>query len=92
MLVRLATFRPDRTSPLRPSCRAGGGALREPVGLHDLRHALAAGVVDAGASLAEPPVLARHPNAKVTGVIYVGVSENTKAQNANKLVDAGFGA
>ena len=64
----------------------------EPVGLHDLRHSLVALALDAGASLAEAAVIARHANAKVTGAIYAGVSESAKAKIASKLVDAGVGA
>jgi integrase len=64
----------------------------EPVGLHDLRHSLVALALDAGASLAEAAVIARHANAKVTGAIYAGVSESGKAKIANKLVDAGIGS
>jgi integrase len=64
----------------------------EPVGLHDLRHSLVAGALDSSVTLAEAAVLARHANAKVTGAIYAGVSEKTKAQIASKLVDAGFGS
>ena len=48
--------------------------------------------LDAGASLAEAAVIARHANAKVTGAIYAGVSESGKAKIASKLVDAGIGA
>jgi hypothetical protein len=47
--------------------------------------------LDAGASVAEAAVLARHANAKVTGQIYAGVSESAKAKIASKLVAAGFG-
>jgi integrase len=63
----------------------------EPVGLHDLRHSFVAVALDAGVTLAEAAVLARHANAKVTGAIYAGVSESAKAAIASKLVDAGVG-
>jgi len=43
-------------------------------------------------ALAEAAVLARHANAKVTGQIYAGVSEQAKAKIASKLTDAGFGS
>ena len=36
----------------------------------------------------DPP----HANAKVTGQIYAGVSEDAKAKIATKLTDAGFGS
>jgi integrase len=64
----------------------------ESVGPHDLRHSLVALALDAGASLAEAAVLARHANAKVTGAIYAGVSESGKAKIASKLVNAGIGS
>ena len=64
----------------------------EPVGLHDLRHSFVALALDSGVTLAEAAVLARHANAKVTGAIYAGVSEQAKAKIAAKLTDAGFGA
>jgi integrase len=63
-----------------------------PVGLHDLRHSFVAVALDAGVTLAEAAVLARHANAKVTGAIYAGVSETARAQIAAKLTDAGFGS
>jgi integrase len=64
----------------------------QPVGLHDLRHSFVAVALDAGVTLAEAAVLARHANAKVTGQIYAGVSETAKAQIAGKLTAAGFGS
>jgi integrase len=63
----------------------------EPVGLHDLRHSFVAVALEAGATLAEAAVLARHANAKVTAQIYSGVSEAAKAKIATKLTSAGFG-
>jgi hypothetical protein len=42
-------------------------------------------------TLAEAAVLARHANAKVTGQVYAGVSEQAKAKIASKLTEAGFG-
>jgi integrase len=64
----------------------------EPVGLHDLRHSFVAVALEAGATLAEAAVLARHANAKVTGSIYAGVNESAKSKLAGKLIDAGFGS
>ena len=64
----------------------------EPVGLHDLRHSFVAVALEAGATLAEAAVLARHANAKVTAQIYSGVSEDAKAKIATKLTSAGFGS
>lgn len=68
------------------------GAGRESVGLHDLRHSFVALALDAGATLAEAAVLARHANAAVTASIYAGISEKAKTQIAAKLTAAGFGA
>jgi hypothetical protein len=48
--------------------------------------------LDAGATLAEAAVLARHANAKVTAQIYSAVSEEAKAKIASKLTGAGFGS
>jgi integrase len=63
----------------------------EPVGIHDLRHSFIAIALASNVTLAEAAVLARHANAKVTGAIYAGVSEQAKAQIASKLTAAGFG-
>jgi integrase len=98
LVFPIATGKPQsRRNALRALHAAGdavglNGDNVEPVGLHDLRHSLVAGALDSGVTLAEAAVLARHANAKVTGAIYAGVSEKTKAQIASKLVDAGFGA
>jgi integrase len=64
----------------------------QPIGLHDLRHSFGAVALEAGATLAEAAVLARHANAKVTAQIYSGVNEEAKAKIAAKLTDAGFGS
>ena len=98
LVFTTATGQPQsRRNALRAVHAAGDAAGLngddvEPVGLHDLRHSLVALALDAGASLAEAAVLARHANAKVTGAIYAGVSESAKAKIASKLVDAGVGA
>jgi integrase len=92
-----ATGKPQgRRNALRAVHAAGdaaglNGEGREPVGLHDLRHSFVAVALNAGATLAEAAVLARHANAGVTATIYAGVSEKAKAQIATKLVNAGFG-
>jgi integrase len=62
----------------------------EQVGLHDLRHSFVALALDSGVTLAEAAVLARHANAKVTGQVYAGVSEQAKAKIGSKLTYAGF--
>ena len=57
-----------------------------------LRHSFVALALDSGVTLAEAALLARHANAKVTGQIYAGVSEQAKAQIADTLTAAGFGS
>jgi integrase len=64
----------------------------EPIGLHDLRHSLIGLALDAGASLAQAALLARHASPKVTAQVYAGVSDRAKIEATAKLVDAGFGA
>ena len=64
----------------------------QPVGLHDLRHSYVAMALDAGVTLAEAALLARHANAKVTAQVYAGLSEKAKAEVAAKLVKAGVGS
>jgi integrase len=87
----------SRRNTLRAVQHAGDGVGLngdgvEPVGLHDLRHSFVALALDSGVTLAEAAVLARHANAKVTGQVYAGVSEQAKAKIASKLTDAGFGS
>jgi integrase len=87
----------SRRNALRALHKAGDNAGlnpkgTEPVGLHDLRHSFVALALDAGMSLAEVAVLARHANARVTGQLYAGLSDQAKTQLASKLVDAGVGA
>ena len=48
--------------------------------------------LDAGVTLAEAALLARHANAKVTAQVYAGLSEKAKAEVAAKLVKAGVGS
>jgi integrase len=64
----------------------------EPIGLHDLRHSLIGLALDAGASLAQAALLARHASPKVTAQVYAGLSDKAKAEASAKLIDAGFGA
>ena len=97
MFTTLRSKPQSRRSALRALQTAGdavklNGEGLEPVGLHDLRRSLVAAAPDSSVTLAEAAVLARHANARVTGQIYVGVSETAKAKIASKLVDAGFGA
>jgi integrase len=86
----------SRRNALRALHAAGDAAGLNPpgeekVGLHDLRHSLVGLALDAGLSLAEVAVLARHANAKVTGQVYAGLSESGRAGIADKLLDAGIG-
>jgi integrase len=64
----------------------------QPVGLHDLRHSFVAMVIDAGGTLAEAAMLARHANARITAQVYAGLTEKAKAEVAAKLVNAGVGS
>jgi len=86
----------SRRNALR-AVRAAGDAAglnpesRQPVGLHDLRHSFVALALDAGLSLAEAAVLARHANARVTAQVYAGLSDDGCEVAAAKLVEAGFG-
>jgi integrase len=67
------------------------GEGQQPVGLHDLRHSFVAIALDSGVTLVEAAVLARHANARVTGMVYAGISEQAKAKIAGKLTAAGYG-
>jgi integrase len=87
----------SRRNALRAVHTAGdavelNGAGVEPVGLHDLRHSFVALALEAGMSLAEVAVLARHANARVTGQLYAGLSDDSKTKLASKLLDAGIGS
>lgn len=86
----------SRRNALRALHRAGDTAgLNRPgeeqVGLHDLRHSLVGLALDAGLTLAEVAVLARHANARVTGQVYAGLSESGRQGIADKLLGAGIG-
>jgi hypothetical protein len=47
--------------------------------------------LDAGASLAQAALLARHASVKVTTQVYAGLRDKAKAEASAKLVDSGFG-
>jgi integrase len=86
----------SRRNVLRAVRKAGDAAGLnpegvEPIGVHDLRHSLIGLALDAGASLAQAALLARHASAKVTSQVYAGLSDKAKAEASAKLVDAGFG-
>jgi integrase len=67
------------------------GDGREKVGLHDLRHSLAAIALASGLSLPEAAALVRHANPQVTATVYAGLTEHDREQIGAKLVEAGFG-
>lgn len=73
MQAAVTTQRASRR-PQRGDVAGLNGEDIERVGLHDLRHSFVALALEAGVTLAEAAVLARHANAKVTGAIYAGVS------------------
>jgi integrase len=65
---------------------------QEPVGLHDLRHSLAANSFALGLTDAEVARLLRHANPRVTTTIYAGLVEGEAAKLGEKLAAGGFGA
>ena len=86
----------SRRNALRAVHAAGdaaglNGDGREPVGLHDLRHSFVAIMLQAGGSLPEAASLARHANARVTGLIYAGLNDGGREAAWTKLSDIGFG-
>jgi integrase len=86
----------SRRNALRALHNAGNkaglnGNGREPVGLHDLRHSLAAAGLEAGMSLAELASVLRHANARVTAQVYAGLTDRSREQAAAKLAESGFG-
>lgn len=86
----------SRRNALRALHNAGdkaglNGDAREPVGLHDLRHSLAAAGLEAGMSLAELASVMRHANARVTAQVYAGLTDRTREQATAKLAETGFG-
>jgi hypothetical protein len=96
----LSTYRRPRAAsrtsaaadPKRPAAAGLNGEGVEPVGLHDPGTPSSRSRSTSGVTLAEAAVLARHANAKVTGAIYAGVSEQAKAKIADRLTAAGFGS
>lgn len=70
--LALARLAPRALGPPRGRRRWRlNGDGREPVGLHDLRHSLAAMGLEAGMSVAEVASVLRHANARVTAQVYV---------------------
>jgi integrase len=91
------TGRPQsRRNALRAVHQAGDEAGlnsggREKVGLHDLRHSFVANALAARLTMPEVAALARHADARITAIVYAGITEDTRSALAGKLVDAGFG-
>lgn len=87
---------PGRRNALRALQRAAEsaglvGEGEEPVGLHDLRHSLAANAFQLGLTPVEVSKLLRHANPKVTLGIYAGITDNAAAQIRERLTAGGFG-
>jgi integrase len=85
----------SRRNALRALHRAGdavglNGKGRPPVGLHDLRHSLAAAAL-AQLSLPEASFLLRHASARVTAQVYAGLTDEARRKAAGRLAKAGFG-
>jgi integrase len=96
LVFTTARGRPQsRRNALRAVQRAGdaaglNGDGRPPVGLHDLRHSLAAAALER-LSLAEASFLLRHANARVTAQIYAGLTDDARRKVAGRLAKTGFG-
>jgi integrase len=63
---------------------------RPPVGLHDLRHSLAAAALER-LSLPEASLLLRHASARVTAQVYAGLTDEARRKVARRLAQKGFG-
>jgi integrase len=61
------------------------------VGLHDLRHSLAAAVLEEGGSLAEVAAVLRHKNARVSAQVYAGLTDGGREKTFTRLAEGGFG-
>jgi integrase len=86
----------SRRNALRAVHAAGdavglNGDGREKVGLHDLRHSLAAIALASGLSLPETAALVRHANPQVTATVYAGLTDHDRERLGAKLTEAGFG-
>lgn len=86
----------SRRNALRAVHQAGddaglNGGDREKVGLHDLRHSFVANALAARLTLPEVATLARHADARITAIVYAGITEDTRSALAGKLVAAGIG-
>jgi integrase len=66
------------------------GEGQEPVGLHDLRHSLAANSFALGLNDVEVARLLRHANPRVTMTIYAGLVDEEASKLGEKLTAGGF--
>lgn len=85
----------SRRNALRAVYRAGdaaglNGNGRPPVGLHDLRHSLAAAALER-LSLPETSFLLRHASGRVTAQVYAGLTDEARRKAASRLAKGGFG-
>ena len=63
----------------------------EKVGLHDLRHSLAAAVLEEGGSLAEVAAVLRHKNVRVSAQVYAGLTDGGREKTFTRLTEGGIG-
>jgi integrase len=70
----------------RGTVSSGASSIRQPVGLHHLRHSYVALALASGSTLAETAALARHANARVTAQVYAALTNKGREQTAAKLV------
>jgi integrase len=87
---------PGRRNALRAlqtAARAAGLVKEglEPVGLHDLRHSLAANAFSLGLTPPEVASLLRHANPRVTLTVYAGLTEEDVTRRGDRLTAGGFG-
>ncbi len=68
------------------------GEGQELVGVHDLRHSLAANAFALGLPAPEVARLLRHSDARVTLTVYAGITDNAATALGGKLASWGFGA
>jgi integrase len=68
------------------------GEGQQPVGLHDLRHSLAANSFAFGLSDVEVARLLRHANPRVTMTVYAGLVDGEASKLGEKLTAEGFGS
>jgi len=85
----------SRRNALRAVHRAGdaaglNGNGQPPIGLHDLRHSLAAAALEK-LSLPEASFLLRHASARVTAQVYAGLTDEARRKAAGRLAKTGFG-